>query len=120
LRFHERFESSSKERTLGVMVFFQYKFSEYSFHKTHQYGPILLKSGGKRFSNYSSSSTIYFFQFMDPPQIKIWLSLCNLGYLIFQTHIDDMDTCILDLKNHIDLFSNLIVLQDSAQWRKKA
>jgi hypothetical protein len=73
---------------------------------------------GKDFWIILQAAPFIFFQFMDPPRIKIWSSLCHLGSLIFQTHIDDMETYIPDLKNHIDIFLNHLI-QDSAQWSNK-
>jgi hypothetical protein len=56
-----------------------------------------------------------FFQFMTPSKIKIWSSLCHMSALVFQTHIENMDTYISELKNHIDVFLKEIA-RDSAQW----
>jgi hypothetical protein len=60
-----------------------------------------------------------FFRFMTPSQINIWCVLCRLGSLIFQTHIENMDSYISELRNQIDIFLNQVV-QDSAQWINKA
>jgi hypothetical protein len=59
-----------------------------------------------------------FFQFMTPSEIDIWSSLCLLGSLIFQTHIEDMTEYISDLRNHIAIFLNHMI-QASAQWVNK-
>jgi hypothetical protein len=74
---------------------------------------------GKDFRIILQAAPFVFFQFMTPSDINIWSSLCHLGSLIFQTHIENMTTYISDLKNHIDLFLNNII-QDSAQWVNKA
>jgi hypothetical protein len=74
---------------------------------------------GKDFRIILQAAPFIFFQFMNPSDIKLWSSLCHLGSLIFQTHIEDMVTYISDLKNHIDIFLNQIV-EDSAQWVNKA
>jgi hypothetical protein len=55
---------------------------------------------------------------MTPSKIKIWSSLCHMSALIFQTHIENMDTYISELKNHIDVFLKEIA-RDSAQWVNK-
>jgi hypothetical protein len=55
---------------------------------------------------------------MTPSQINIWSSLCHLGSLIFQTHIENMDSYISELRNQIDIFLNQII-QDYAQWANK-
>ncbi|POW18334.1 hypothetical protein PSHT_05903 [Puccinia striiformis] len=49
---------------------------------------------GKDFRIILQAAPFIFFQFMTPSQINIWSSLCHLGSLIFQTHIEDMDTYI--------------------------
>jgi hypothetical protein len=74
---------------------------------------------GKDFRIILQAAPFIFFQFMTQSQIKIWSSLCHLGSLIFQTHIDNMETYISDLRNHIDIFLRHII-QDSAQWVNKA
>ncbi|EFP86454.2 uncharacterized protein PGTG_12410 [Puccinia graminis f. sp. tritici CRL 75-36-700-3] len=74
---------------------------------------------GKDFRIILQAAPFIFFQFMTPSDINIWSSLCHLGSLIFQTHIEDMETYISDLSNHIDIFLNH-VLQDTAQWVNKA
>ena len=56
---------------------------------------------------------------MTPSDINLWSSLCLLGSLIFQTHIEDMDTYISEMRNLIDIFLNQII-EDSAQWVNKA
>ncbi|POV99603.1 hypothetical protein PSTT_13685 [Puccinia striiformis] len=74
---------------------------------------------GKDFRIILQAAPFIFFQFMTPSQINIWSSLCHLGSLIFQTHIEDMDTYISDLRTHIDIFLSHII-KDSAQWINKA
>ncbi|KAH9450147.1 hypothetical protein Pst134EA_026856 [Puccinia striiformis f. sp. tritici] len=74
---------------------------------------------GKDFRIILQAAPFIFFQFMTPSQINIWSSLCHLGSLIFQTHIENMETYILELRNHIDIFLKYII-QDSAQWVNKA
>jgi hypothetical protein len=74
---------------------------------------------GKDFRIILQAAPFIFFQFMTPSQINIWSSLCSLGSLIFQTHIEDMQLYISDLKKHIDTFFYHII-QDSAQWVNKA
>jgi hypothetical protein len=64
---------------------------------------------GKDFRIILQAAPFIFFQFMNPSNIKLWSSLCHLGSLIFQTHIEDMDTYISDLKNHIEIFLNQII-----------
>jgi hypothetical protein len=73
---------------------------------------------GKDFRIILQAAPFIFFQFMTPSRIKIWSSLCHLGSLIFQTHIDNMAAYIADLRNLIDIFLNQII-QDSGQWVNK-
>ena len=73
---------------------------------------------GKDFRIILQAAPFLFFRFMDSSHINLWSSLCHLGSLIFQTHIDNMPTYISQLKNQIDIFLNHLV-QDSAQWTNK-
>jgi hypothetical protein len=58
---------------------------------------------GKDFRIILQAAPFIFFQFMTPSKIKIWSSLCRMSALIFQTHIENMDAYISELKNHIDI-----------------
>ncbi|KAI9626394.1 hypothetical protein KEM48_010454 [Puccinia striiformis f. sp. tritici PST-130] len=59
---------------------------------------------GKDFRIILQAAPFIFFQFMTPSQINIWSSLCHLGSLIFKTHIENMETYILELRN-ISIYS---------------
>ncbi|EFP82632.1 uncharacterized protein PGTG_08828 [Puccinia graminis f. sp. tritici CRL 75-36-700-3] len=74
---------------------------------------------GKDFLIILQAAPFIFFQFMTESKIKIWSSLCHLGSLIFQTHIEDMTEYISELRNAIDIFLRNII-EDSAQWINKA
>jgi hypothetical protein len=74
---------------------------------------------GKDFRIILQAAPFVFFPFMEPSDIAIWSSLCHLGSLIFQTHIDNMSTYISDLRNHIDIFLSHVI-EDSAQWVNQA
>jgi hypothetical protein len=74
---------------------------------------------GKDFRIILQAVPFVFSPFMEPSDIAIWSSLCDLGSLIFQTHIDNMSTYISDLRNHIDIFLSHVI-EDSAQWVTKA
>ena len=51
---------------------------------------------GKEFKIILQSAPFLFFRFMTPSQINIWSFLCHLGTLIFQAHIENMDSYILE------------------------
>ncbi|EFP91328.2 uncharacterized protein PGTG_16982 [Puccinia graminis f. sp. tritici CRL 75-36-700-3] len=74
---------------------------------------------GKDFRIILQAAPFIFFQFMTESKIKIWSSLCHLGSLIFQTHIEDMTEYISELRNAIDIFLRNII-EDSAQWINQA
>ncbi|KAI9603142.1 hypothetical protein H4Q26_002456 [Puccinia striiformis f. sp. tritici PST-130] len=73
---------------------------------------------GKDFKVIIQAAPFLFFQFMDAPKRNIWIALCHLAPLVFQTHIEDMNEYLIDLKNRIDIFL-YHVIQSSAQWINK-
>ncbi|POW12028.1 hypothetical protein PSTT_04775 [Puccinia striiformis] len=73
---------------------------------------------GKDFKTIIQAAPFLFFRFMSPLKRDIWQSLCHLAPLVFETHIDDMESFQTELKNHIDIFLYHIT-QCSAQWINK-
>jgi hypothetical protein len=58
------------------------------------------------------------FRFMNDDQRLLWFELCYLGSLLFQTHIENLETYLQELETHIELFL-LQVIKMSAQWANK-
>ncbi|OAV87109.1 hypothetical protein PTTG_29571, partial [Puccinia triticina 1-1 BBBD Race 1] len=58
------------------------------------------------------------FEYMDESNCMIWTSLCQLVPLVFQTHIEDMDTYQHILKLHIGEFLYHLMML-TAQWMNK-
>jgi hypothetical protein len=72
---------------------------------------------GKDFRIILQAAPFVLFKFMKTSDIAIWTSLCHLGGLIFQSHVENMSTYISDLKNHINIFLSHVI-EDSAQCNK--
>jgi hypothetical protein len=64
---------------------------------------------GKDFWIILQAAPFIFFQSMSPSKIKLWSSLCHLGSLIFQTHIENMAEYISDLTKLINIFLNHLI-----------
>ncbi|EFP82230.1 uncharacterized protein PGTG_07627 [Puccinia graminis f. sp. tritici CRL 75-36-700-3] len=59
-----------------------------------------------------------FFPFMNQTELDIWISLCYICSMAFQTHIQDMDAYLAELESHIKIFMYNVVKM-TAQWSKK-
>ncbi|PLW26028.1 hypothetical protein PCANC_22405, partial [Puccinia coronata f. sp. avenae] len=73
---------------------------------------------GRHFKQFLQAAPFIFMDFVTPERRQIWLALCNLTPLIFQTKISNMSTYIADLRRHINLFVYLLI-QSNAQWINK-
>ncbi|KAI9601743.1 hypothetical protein KEM48_000846 [Puccinia striiformis f. sp. tritici PST-130] len=73
---------------------------------------------GKDFRTILQVAPFVFFPFMDAQQKEIWIPLCHLGSLVFQTNIPVMDSYLLELSATIKIFTHNI-LQMSARWSNK-
>lgn len=73
---------------------------------------------GKHFKMVIQKAPFVFFQFMDEPQKELWLSLCNLAPLIYQTTIPRMDKYLEELNQRIGLLFHHIVLM-TGRWVNK-
>jgi hypothetical protein len=73
---------------------------------------------GKHFKMVIQKAPFVFFQFMDEPQKELWLMLCNLGPIIYQTTITRMDEYLVELNQRIGLLFHHIVLM-TGRWVNK-
>ncbi|KAI7939992.1 hypothetical protein MJO28_013644 [Puccinia striiformis f. sp. tritici] len=73
---------------------------------------------GRDFKILLQAAPFALIEFMDPEQKKVWLSLCRLTPLIFQTKIKDMEECLSALQSHIDDFLYHLI-GSTAQWINK-
>ncbi|PLW28656.1 hypothetical protein PCASD_18574 [Puccinia coronata f. sp. avenae] len=73
---------------------------------------------GKDFKIILQTAPFVFFQFMDDTRRRLWTSMCQLGNLMFETRISNMDGYLSELKKHIDIFL-WHCIQMNAQWVNK-
>ncbi|KAA1088985.1 hypothetical protein PGT21_003029 [Puccinia graminis f. sp. tritici] len=73
---------------------------------------------GKEFKAVLQSAPFVLFEFIDDPERLAWVALCQLAPLVFQTHIDDMESYLTLLRFHIEKFLYYI-FKITAQWVNK-
>jgi hypothetical protein len=73
---------------------------------------------GKDYRTIVQAAPFVFFPFMDQTQLDIWIPLCYICSMAFQTHIPDMKSYIQELEFHIKRFMYNIVKM-TAQWSNK-
>ncbi|KAH9450091.1 hypothetical protein Pst134EA_026804 [Puccinia striiformis f. sp. tritici] len=73
---------------------------------------------GKDFRTIVQLAPFVFFPFMNQAQIDVWIPLCFICSMAFQTHIRDMDAYLEELEFYIKIFMYNIV-QMTAQWSNK-
>ena len=73
---------------------------------------------GKHMKIVIQAAPFVFFPLMNRQQRDLWMSMCYLCTLVYQTKIDDMERYIEDLQCHIDIFL-YHVLSMTAQWVNK-
>ena len=59
---------------------------------------------GKDFRVVAQAAPFVFFLFMKDSQRKLWYHLCYLGNLLIQKNIEDMETYLTELQQHINIF----------------
>jgi hypothetical protein len=73
---------------------------------------------GRDFKILLQAAPFVFGEWMSEEQKPIWLALCKLAPLIFQTCIDDMEAYLIELTHHIDIFL-FHIIRSTAQWVNK-
>jgi hypothetical protein len=73
---------------------------------------------GKHFKTVLQMAPFVFFQFMDEAQRTLWISLCNLAPLIYQTSIPILEDYLEELDQKTAIFLHHVVLM-SARWFNK-
>ncbi|KAA1114227.1 hypothetical protein PGT21_001097 [Puccinia graminis f. sp. tritici] len=73
---------------------------------------------GKDFKIFLQAVPFIFFPLMDQEQRDMWLALAQLSSYIFQTRINNMETYLYELKQHIQIFMSRLI-QFTAQWINK-
>ncbi|PLW52727.1 hypothetical protein PCANC_16005 [Puccinia coronata f. sp. avenae] len=74
---------------------------------------------GHHFKVILQSAPFVLLDLLSPERREIWLALCKMCALIFQTRISNMDSYINELTLHINQFICLII-KSNAQWVNKA
>jgi hypothetical protein len=59
---------------------------------------------GRHFKILLQAAPFFLLEFLTPEKEDIWLALCNMTPLIFQTKITNLESYLVDLKLHIDRF----------------
>ncbi|KAA1078750.1 hypothetical protein PGTUg99_008919 [Puccinia graminis f. sp. tritici] len=73
---------------------------------------------GRDFKILLQAGPFFLMSFISPEKQAIWLALCKLAPLIFQSRIGDMTRYLVDLQAHIDIFLYLMI-KSTAQWVHK-
>jgi hypothetical protein len=73
---------------------------------------------GRDFKILLQAAPFVFGEWMSEEQKPIWIALCKLAPLIFQTCIDDMKSYLIELTQHIDIFL-FHIIRSTAQWVNK-
>ncbi|PLW23303.1 hypothetical protein PCASD_10954 [Puccinia coronata f. sp. avenae] len=73
---------------------------------------------GRHFKIIIQSAPFVLLDLLSPERQEIWIALCKMCALIFQTRISNMDSYLDELTLHIHRFLRLIV-QSNAQWVNK-
>ncbi|KAA1076265.1 hypothetical protein PGTUg99_037590 [Puccinia graminis f. sp. tritici] len=73
---------------------------------------------GRDFKILLQAGPFFLMGFLSPEKQAIWLALCKLAPLIFQSRIGDMTQYLVDLQAHIDIFLYLMI-KSTAQWVHK-
>ncbi|EFP78718.2 uncharacterized protein PGTG_04674 [Puccinia graminis f. sp. tritici CRL 75-36-700-3] len=73
---------------------------------------------GKDFRTIVQVAPFVFFPFMNQQQLDVWIPLCYICSMAFQTHIPNMNEYIQELEAHIKIFMYNIVKM-TAQWANK-
>ncbi|PLW07682.1 hypothetical protein PCASD_22815 [Puccinia coronata f. sp. avenae] len=73
---------------------------------------------GKDFKIVLQAAPFVFFEYMTDDKRDVWSALCQLAPLVFQTHIDDMETYSAELEVHIRSFM-FYLIKRTAQWVNK-
>jgi hypothetical protein len=73
---------------------------------------------GKDFRVVLQAAPFVLFEYMDDRERHLWMALCLLAPLVFQTHIEDMDTFQERLVYHVRNFLYLLA-KGTAQWVNK-
>ncbi|OAV95884.1 hypothetical protein PTTG_26547 [Puccinia triticina 1-1 BBBD Race 1] len=73
---------------------------------------------GKEFKMVLQSAPFVLFGFMGEADRLVWIALCQLAPLVFQTHIDDMDEYLTLLRFHIQKFLYYL-FKITGQWANK-
>jgi hypothetical protein len=73
---------------------------------------------GRHFKIIIQSAPFVLLDLLSPERREIWIALCKMCALIFQTRISNMDTYLEELTLHIHRFLRLII-QSNVQWVNK-